>query len=566
MHHPPHEQKPPPTQMPPPPPQQQQMLLQQQQQQNYSNDQPEVHLIRLAKSTGGGMGLSIVAAKGVGKDRLGIYVKAVVEGGAAHHDGRLAAGDQLLSVDGESLTGITQERAAEIMMRTGQIVELEVAKQGAIYHGLATLLSQPSPVMGRHPQPQQQQPGNGMLPQQQHQQQHPPPLPPDQRLMQHSRSVNSIFPDDQDQHTYQNHHHAVNNPAFRPGMPPMMSPQPPQQQLPQQMVRPNYGRSASVQNLGPNGGRLPVPSALPHQPGSHGRPPSAVMDSDPSAGFYQNVQHPAMQQHRFPSPAMNSNNDTTSELFHATPRIIGTPNASNNFDGNLSALSSGPEKPQRQYAYNNGGEPMLTRPSQSSSGSSQQPATNSNRVRFQEPEQHEEPKSIVSALFPFFCMRVVHSVSASRSLISPLPLDGSRGKLVTHVLVHIYPLDVVESTPKIYSSFLPGVPCTTRFLFHVSHVFFSFFLSFTPCLVQMGKSKVNNTELERLRLSSVEREFRRRVAEYKREDGGGDSASVSCRFTPSACVSRDNYLLTPFLTKCVSQFRTLRSKSRLTRG
>ena len=35
------------------------------------------------------MGLSIVAAKGVGKDKLGIYVKAVVDNGAAHHDGKL---------------------------------------------------------------------------------------------------------------------------------------------------------------------------------------------------------------------------------------------------------------------------------------------------------------------------------------------------------------------------------------------------------------------------------------------------------------------------------------------
>ncbi len=134
---------------------------QQQQQQNYSNNEPEVQLIQLAKYQSG-MGLSIVAAKGVGKEKLGIYIKAVVEGGAAYHDGRLQAGDQLLRVDGQSLVGITQERAAEIMMHTGPVVELEVAKQGAIYHGLATLLSQPSPVMGRanngggaHEQPQQ---------------------------------------------------------------------------------------------------------------------------------------------------------------------------------------------------------------------------------------------------------------------------------------------------------------------------------------------------------------------------------------------------------------------------
>ncbi|XP_032674390.1 uncharacterized protein LOC116845606 isoform X3 [Odontomachus brunneus] len=110
--------------------------------------QPEIHVIKLHKSTNG-MGLSIVAAKGAGQDRLGIYIKSVVAGGAADADGRLTAGDQLLKVDGQSLVGITQEKAAEYLVRTGPIVTLEVAKQGAIYHGLATLLSQPSPVMTR---------------------------------------------------------------------------------------------------------------------------------------------------------------------------------------------------------------------------------------------------------------------------------------------------------------------------------------------------------------------------------------------------------------------------------
>ena len=56
-------------------------------------------------------------------------------------------------------------RAAELMTKTGQSVTLKVAKQGAIYHGLATLLSQPSPVMQRaSPQkgpmtPSKQRPG-----------------------------------------------------------------------------------------------------------------------------------------------------------------------------------------------------------------------------------------------------------------------------------------------------------------------------------------------------------------------------------------------------------------------
>ncbi|XP_026197068.1 afadin isoform X8 [Anabas testudineus] len=108
---------------------------------------PEVVTVTLKKHNG--MGLSIVAAKGAGQEKLGIYIKSVVKGGAADMDGRLAAGDQLLSVDGRSLVGLSQERAAELMTRTGSVVTLEVAKQGAIYHGLATLLNQPSPMMPR---------------------------------------------------------------------------------------------------------------------------------------------------------------------------------------------------------------------------------------------------------------------------------------------------------------------------------------------------------------------------------------------------------------------------------
>uniref|UniRef100_UPI00398EE529 afadin isoform X8 n=1 Tax=Pristiophorus japonicus TaxID=55135 RepID=UPI00398EE529 len=109
--------------------------------------EPEVITVTLKKQNG--MGLSIVAAKGAGQDKLGIYVKSVVKGGAADLDGRLAAGDQLLSVDGRSLVGLSQERAAELMTRTGSVVTLEIARQGAIYHGLATLLNQPSPMMQR---------------------------------------------------------------------------------------------------------------------------------------------------------------------------------------------------------------------------------------------------------------------------------------------------------------------------------------------------------------------------------------------------------------------------------
>nr|XP_006813997.1 PREDICTED: afadin [Saccoglossus kowalevskii] len=115
---------------------------------------PENYSVKFVKGNTG-MGLSIVAAKGVNQNHLGIYIKSVVPGGSASHDGRLRAGDQLLKVNGNSLIGVTQERAAEFMMKSGPHVTLEVAKQGAIFHGLATLLSQPSPIMQRAMPPRQ---------------------------------------------------------------------------------------------------------------------------------------------------------------------------------------------------------------------------------------------------------------------------------------------------------------------------------------------------------------------------------------------------------------------------
>ncbi|XP_053192239.1 afadin [Scomber japonicus] len=107
--------------------------------------EPEIVTITLKKPLNSGMGVSIVAAKGAGQDYLGIYIKSIVRGGPAEMNGRLTAGDQLLSVDGQSLVGLSQERAAATMMQTGPIVTLQVAKFGASYHGLGALLNEPTP-------------------------------------------------------------------------------------------------------------------------------------------------------------------------------------------------------------------------------------------------------------------------------------------------------------------------------------------------------------------------------------------------------------------------------------
>lgn len=123
--------------------------------------EPQIAIFHLEKSNTG-MGLSIVAARGTNQTQLGIYIKSVVKGGAAdkvsnlddinviikliifvsQQDGRLEAGDQLLEVDGYSLLGITQDMAAQRMTQTGSLVKLKVAKQGALFHGLSSILTQ----------------------------------------------------------------------------------------------------------------------------------------------------------------------------------------------------------------------------------------------------------------------------------------------------------------------------------------------------------------------------------------------------------------------------------------
>uniref|UniRef100_A0A1I8EBF5 PDZ domain-containing protein n=2 Tax=Wuchereria bancrofti TaxID=6293 RepID=A0A1I8EBF5_WUCBA len=102
----------------------------------------EIVVITINRGTGG-IGLSIVAAQGVGEHSIGIYVKKVVDGSAAHRDGRLESGDQLLSVNGQPLIGISQEEAASKMSSSGPIVSFEVYKHAARYNGLYEWLNNP---------------------------------------------------------------------------------------------------------------------------------------------------------------------------------------------------------------------------------------------------------------------------------------------------------------------------------------------------------------------------------------------------------------------------------------
>ncbi|XP_034149618.1 inaD-like protein isoform X2 [Esox lucius] len=73
-----------------------------------------------------GLGFSIVGGFGSPHGDLPIYIKTVFSKGAAAVDGRLKRGDQILSVNGESLEGATHELAVAILKRQKGAVTLEV--------------------------------------------------------------------------------------------------------------------------------------------------------------------------------------------------------------------------------------------------------------------------------------------------------------------------------------------------------------------------------------------------------------------------------------------------------
>ncbi|XP_060642558.1 syntaxin-binding protein 4-like isoform X1 [Anolis sagrei] len=74
-----------------------------------------VHCIEFYDCTNG-LGIKVIGGiKEFSGEEYGVYVKRILPGGIAYVDGRLQSGDQILEVNGDSLLGVTSERAVDIL-------------------------------------------------------------------------------------------------------------------------------------------------------------------------------------------------------------------------------------------------------------------------------------------------------------------------------------------------------------------------------------------------------------------------------------------------------------------
>ncbi|KAM7372521.1 hypothetical protein PAMP_009683 [Pampus punctatissimus] len=63
-----------------------------------------------------GLGIKVIGGvKEVTGEEFGVYVKRILAGGIASTDGNLLPGDQILEVNGDSLVGVTSERAVDVL-------------------------------------------------------------------------------------------------------------------------------------------------------------------------------------------------------------------------------------------------------------------------------------------------------------------------------------------------------------------------------------------------------------------------------------------------------------------
>ncbi|XP_006862542.1 PREDICTED: inaD-like protein [Chrysochloris asiatica] len=104
----------------------------------------ETYDVELIKKDGQSLGIRIVGYVGTSHtgEGSGIYVKNIIPGSAASHNGQIQVNDKIVAVDGINIQGFTNQDVVEVLQNTGQVVHLTLVRRKVPVPG--SLLEQPS--------------------------------------------------------------------------------------------------------------------------------------------------------------------------------------------------------------------------------------------------------------------------------------------------------------------------------------------------------------------------------------------------------------------------------------
>lgn len=91
----------------------------------------ETYDVELIKKDGQSLGIRIVGYVGTTHtgEASGVYVKSIIPGSAAYHNGQIQVNDQIIAVDGVNIQGFANQDVVEVLRNAGQVVHLTLIRK-----------------------------------------------------------------------------------------------------------------------------------------------------------------------------------------------------------------------------------------------------------------------------------------------------------------------------------------------------------------------------------------------------------------------------------------------------
>uniref|UniRef100_A0A452SRF1 PATJ crumbs cell polarity complex component n=1 Tax=Ursus americanus TaxID=9643 RepID=A0A452SRF1_URSAM len=91
----------------------------------------ETYDVELIKKDGQSLGIRIVGYVGTAHtgEASGIFVKSIIPGSAAYHNGQIQVNDKIVAVDGVNIQGFANQDVVEVLRNAGQVVRLTLVRR-----------------------------------------------------------------------------------------------------------------------------------------------------------------------------------------------------------------------------------------------------------------------------------------------------------------------------------------------------------------------------------------------------------------------------------------------------